>query len=116
MGTGEQDRDFTYVDDIVTGSIRAAEVIRDGSPVNLGTAVRHKLKDTAQLIFELTGWRPRQIVYDTTKPEGVSSRALDFSRAKELLGWSPRFPLHEGLRRTIEWYASARPQAVETLD
>jgi nucleoside-diphosphate-sugar epimerase len=115
-GTGEQDRDFTYVSDIVEGSLRAAEVIRDGSPVNLGTAVRHKLKDAAQMIFELTEWKPRGIVYDTTKPEGVSSRALDISRAKELLGWSPGVALYDGLRRTIEWYVSARPQPVETLD
>jgi UDP-glucose 4-epimerase len=115
-GTGEQDRDFTYVDDIVSGSIRAAEVIRDASPINLGTAVRHKLKDVAPMILDLTDWSPRRIVYDSTKPEGVSSRALDISRAKRLLGWSPRFMLSDGLRRTVEWYASTLPRAVETLD
>jgi nucleoside-diphosphate-sugar epimerase len=52
------------------------------------------------------GWRPKRIVYDTSKPIGVLSRALDISRAKRLLGWEPKVSLEEGLRRTIEWYVS----------
>lgn len=115
-GTGEQDRDFTYVDDIADGSIRAAEAIKDGSAVNLGTAARYKLKDVARLVFELCGWMPHEVSYDTTKPEGVASRALDISRAWGQLGWSPRFSLRDGLRRTIEWYVSTRPEPVETLE
>jgi nucleoside-diphosphate-sugar epimerase len=115
-GTGEQDRDFTYVEDIVDGSIRAASVVRDATPVNLGTGVRHKLKHVAELIFEVIGWRPREICYDTSKPQGVASRALDISRAKALLGWSPRFSLREGLERTIQWYVATRPEPVETIE
>lgn len=115
-GTGEQDRDFTYVDDIVDGSLRAAEVVKDGSAINLGTARRYKIRDVVEMIFDLVGWRPRQVHFDTTKPEGVASRALGIARARDLLGWSPTVDLREGLRRTIEWYAAVRPEPVETLD
>jgi len=115
-GTGRQDRDFTYVDDIVDGSLRAAETVKDASAINLGTAVRHPLRDVARSILELTEWTPRDVRYDTTKPEGVASRALDISRARDLLDWSPRVPLLDGLRRTIEWYVSARPDSRETLE
>jgi len=103
-GTGEQERDFTYVEDIVEGTLLAAEKIDDGRPINLGTGRRYKLKEVAEKIFEIMGWRPKKIIFDTSKPVGVMSRALDIRRAWELLGWRPRFSLEEGLRRTIEWY------------
>jgi UDP-glucose 4-epimerase len=105
-GSGEQERDFTYVSDIVDGTIMAAEKIDDGTPINLGTGKRYKIRDVAEKIFEIMGWRPKRIVYDTSKPIGVLSRALDISRAKRLLGWEPKVSLEEGLRRTIEWYVS----------
>ena len=103
-GTGEQERDFTYVEDIVEGTLLAGERVTDGTPINLGTGKRYKVKDVAKKIFEIMGWRPKRIVFDTSKPVGVISRALDISRAKRLLGWEPRFTLEEGLKRTIDWY------------
>jgi len=114
-GTGEQDRDFTFVDDIVEGSLLATEKIVDATPINLGTAKRYKIKDVVKLILELVGHRPARLIFDPTKPVGVLSRALDNQRAKRLLGWEPRFDLERGLRRTIDWYVAARPQSVETL-
>ena len=103
-GTGQQERDFTYVEDIVEGTLLAGEKVTDGTPINLGTGERYKIIEVAEKIFEIMEWRPKKIVFDTSKPVGVLSRALDISRAKKLLGWKPRFTLEEGLRRTIEWY------------
>ena len=105
-GTGEQDRDFTYVEDIVEGTLLAGEKVTDGTPINLGTGRRYKIKEVAEKIFEIMNWRPKKIVFDTSKPVGVVSRALDITRAKQLLGWEPRFTLEEGLKRTIEWYVA----------
>ncbi len=103
-GSGEQERDFTYVSDIVDGTILAAEKITDGTPINLGTGVKYKIKDVAAKIFEIMGWWPKRIIFDKSKPEGVASRALDITRAKQLLGWQPKVSLEEGLRRTIQYY------------
>ncbi|MEM0096321.1 MAG: NAD-dependent epimerase/dehydratase family protein [Candidatus Bathyarchaeia archaeon] len=105
-GSGEQERDFTYVSDIVDGTILAAEKVTDGTPINLGTGKRYKIKDVASKIFDIMGWRPKRIIFDASKPEGVASRALDISRAKNLLGWSPKVSLEEGLRKTIQYYIS----------
>ena len=115
-GTGEQDRDFTYVSDIVEGTILAAEKITDGTPINLGTSMRYKMKDVAFKILELTNHHPKQVVFDTTKPTGAISRALDNSRARQLLGWKPKVSLEEGLERTINWYVKTRPKSIETLE
>lgn len=103
-GSGEQDRDFTYVSDIVDGTILAAEKVTDGTPINLGTGVRYKIKDVAAKIFDIMGWRPKKIIFDTSKPEGVASRAQDITRAKELLGWTPKISLEQGLEKTVRWY------------
>ena len=107
-GDGQQDRNFTYVGDIVEGMMRAALLIDDGSPVNLGTSEHIKIIDAARLIFEQTGFTPSEIFFDTTKPVGVYSRAADLTRTRALLGWEPATSFSEGLRRTIEWYYQHR--------
>jgi len=103
-GNGQQERDFTYVEDIVDGTVLCAEKISDMTPINLGTGVRYKMIDVVQMIFKVLGWTPKKISFDTSKPTGAVSRALDNSLAKELLGWEPRFSLKEGLEKTIKWY------------
>ena len=101
-GTGEQERGFTYVDDIVEGSIRAVEVINDATAVNLGWDKRYKIKDVVEMVVGIAGYKPN-IIYDPSKPVGPFSRALDITRAKNLLGWHPKVDLHEGLTKTYRW-------------
>ena len=103
-GNGEQERDFTYVEDIVEGSILAGEKIFDGTPINLGTGTRYRIKEVVEMICKILNWRPDNFKFDTSKPVGALSRALDNSTAKKLLGWEPRFTLKDGLEKTIEWY------------
>jgi nucleoside-diphosphate-sugar epimerase len=110
-GTGQQDRNFTYVGDIVEGSIRAVENVEDGSAVNIGTAEHIKVIDAARLIFQITGWSPKEIFFDTTKPVGVFSRAADLTRARALLDWEPGTTFEDGLHRTIDWYYATRDRA-----
>jgi len=107
-GDGEQDRNFTYVGDIVEGMIRAAERIGDASAINIGTAEHVKVIDAARLIFAETGFTPAAIKFDTSKPVGVYSRAADLTRARAALGWEPATGVQEGLRRTIRWYYATR--------
>ena len=106
-GDGEQERDFTYVDDIVEGTILAAEKISDGTPINLGTGKKYKMIDVAKMICKVIGWNPSKFHFDTSKPVGSLSRALDNSRAKKLLGWEPKYSLQDGLKETIDWYKKA---------
>jgi len=103
-GSGKQDRNFTYVQDIVDCMILAAEKIEDGSPVNAGRDDRITINQAAELIFDIVGWRPKYIKHDLSKPQGVASRAADLSRARKLLEWEPKVSYREGFRKTIEWY------------
>lgn len=103
-GTGEQDRNFTYVQDIVDAMILAAEKIEDGSPVNAGRADRITINQAAELVFNIMGWKPKRIKYDLSKPQGVASRAADLTKARELLRWEPKVSYKEGFTKTMKWY------------
>lgn len=113
-GSGKQDRDFTYVDDIVSGTLFACEHITDGSAMNVGTGKRYTIVETVELIFKILHWRPKKIIFDKTKPEGVKTRALSISKAK-ILGWKPSYLLEDGLKKTIEWFISEQPKRVDAL-
>jgi nucleoside-diphosphate-sugar epimerase len=106
-GSGNQERGFTYVTDIVDGSILACERITDGTGVNLGWDKRYSIREVAKMILEIVGRKPKML-FDPSKPEGPFSRAMDISLAKRLLKWEPKVDLHEGLERTITWHKSLR--------
>jgi nucleoside-diphosphate-sugar epimerase len=109
-GSGEQIRNWTYVDDIVEGTILAAEKVEDGSAINLGTTERVRVIDAVQRVCELAGYSPR-IVLQPDMPTGPMNRVADNSLAMRILGWEPRVPFAEGLQRTLEWYFSSKDPA-----
>lgn len=102
-GTGEQIRNWTYVSDIVEGTIRAAERIEDGTAVNLGTMERTSVLQAAKMILERTQL-DAEIQRDLSKPTGPYNRVADNSLAKKLLDWEPHVSFSDGLDRTIRWY------------
>lgn len=114
-GSGKQDRDFTFVDDIVSGTLAACEHITDADAVNLGTGERYTIREVVEIIFDVVGWRPKKIIFDTTKPEGVKTRALDISKAKQRIHWKPRHPLREGIEKTVAWFIKDKPKSIETI-
>ncbi len=109
-GTGEQIRNWTYVSDIVEGTILAAEKIDDGTAVNLGTMERTRVIDAARMILERTGVKST-LLPDPTKPTGPYNRVCDNSLTQRLLGWSPKVSFSVGLDRTIKWYFEANEKA-----
>jgi len=104
-GSGKQEREFTYVTDLVDGMILATERSVDAAPMNLGTGKAISIKDLTELIMRLADHRV-QIVWDTSKPEGVTSRKAEVIRAQRILGWKQETDLGTGLRMMISWYRS----------
>lgn len=102
-GTGEQIRNWTYVSDIVDGTIQAAECIQDGTAINLGTMARTSVLDAATHILRLCGVNV-PIVTDQSKPTGPYNRVSDNQLAKRLLNWEPKVSFEEGLAKTIRWF------------
>ena len=106
-GTGEQVRNWTYVGDIVSGTILAAEKIDDGTAVNLGTMERTRVIDAVHEVLRYTGHKA-EIELHPEMPTGPYNRVADNSLAKRLLGWEPQVMFMDGLRRTIDWYFSTK--------
>lgn len=113
-GDGEQTRNFTYVDDIVSALLLANEKISDGTPVNAGIPEYISINEVVESIFEYLNWVPDEMNYMTDKPVGVRHRAADTTRSEEILGWEPEYTLEDGLAETIDWYVENREREYVT--
>lgn len=102
-GTGSATREFLYVDDAAEGVVLAAEKMEDPLPINLGGGIEIPIRDLVGQIARACGYSGK-ISWDTTKPDGQPRRALDISRARELLGWEPKQPFDAGLATTVRWW------------
>jgi nucleoside-diphosphate-sugar epimerase len=111
-GDGTQVRNWTYVEDIVSGMVLAAEMVEDGRAINLGTTERTRVIDAVREVLRYTG-RQADIKLLPEMPTGPLNRVASNALAKALLGWEPRWRFIDGLHRTIDWYFAARdPQQV----
>jgi UDP-glucose 4-epimerase len=113
LGDGSQIRSFTYVDDV--GDAIAAigtDPHAEGSDFNIGTGVETSVRDVLVMLWRLCGEEGEPPVATTPALDvDVARRVPDVSRIRSVLGWTAAVPLEEGLRRTVEWYRSARPSA-----
>ena len=108
-GDGTQIRNWTYVDDIVSGTILAAEKINDGTAVNLGTMERIRVIDAAKMVLEFAGKKPK-IRLRPDMPTGPANRVADNKLAKKLLDWEPKTRFREGLKKTMDWYFESKQE------
>jgi GDP-L-fucose synthase len=106
-GSGNATREFLYVEDAAQAIALAMEKLEGSEPVNVGAGVEISIKDLAETIARLTGFKGR-LAWDPTKPDGQPRRCLDVTRAKELLGFSASTPFEQGLAKTIAWYRAHR--------
>jgi len=107
FGDGTQTRSFCYVDDLVDGIVQLMDVsVPPSGPVNLGNDVEITVRELAETIIDLTGSASR--IEHLPLPENDPRRRRpDIALARRTLGWAPRTPLAEGLRRTIAWFEEA---------
>lgn len=106
-GTGLQDRDFTFVTDIVEGSLLITEKVTNAEAYNLGTGEKYTINEVVEKIFNIVGWRPKRKKYLSNLPEGVKSRGLDISKSRSL-GWYPKISLEQGIKITYEYLKKHR--------
>jgi UDP-glucuronate decarboxylase len=103
-GDGEQTRSFCYVDDMVDGLIRLMDTPEAVTgPINIGNPDEFSMLQLASQVIELTGSRSR-IVHRPKPEDDPRQRRPDISAARTTLNWSPRTPLKEGLKRTIDYF------------
>lgn len=108
-GTGEETRDFIFVEDLVDGLVRAATTPgARGAAFNLGTGIQTRIIDLAKLILGVcksesrVGYAPRRSWDKSTR------RQADVTRAKRILGLQPAVDVQEGVQRTVQWFRENR--------
>ena len=109
FGDGGSRRDYTYIDDIADGVEEALSAPLAFEIINLGGAHPVTLTDLVSAIEAATG---KTAILDRLpdQPGDVPVTCADVGKAEKLLGFKPRVPLAEGLRRSVEWYRRERRQ------
>ncbi len=105
-GDGAQTRDFTYISDAVRSSVRAlGESAAAGEIINIGTGVRTSIKFLAESIIRITGSRSK-IRYMPERMHDILNRCARIDKMQDILACVPEYSLLEGLKNSVEWYAS----------
>ncbi len=101
-GTGKQTRSFCYVSDLVNGLYRLMESGNTG-PINLGNPKEFTMLDLAEKVIKSTGSKSK-IEYKALPEDDPQQRKPDIGLAREVLKWSPKIELDEGLKKTIDYF------------
>jgi UDP-glucuronate decarboxylase len=104
-GKGNQTRAFCYVDDLVEGLIGLMNRSPEGftGPMNLGNPGEFTILELAEKVIEMTGSRS-EIVFNPLPSDDPRQRKPDITLAQKTIGWEPKVPLAEGLRKTIDYF------------
>lgn len=106
-GDGEQTRDFTYVDNVIDGVLRAADAPDvAGQVINIATGVRISLNEAWAALGEILGGVPDP-AYEPPRAGDTLHSQADITKAERLLGYRPHVAFRDGLRRTVEWAQAA---------
>lgn len=107
-GDGEQSRDFTFIDNVVSANLKALTAPKlSGEVVNVALGLRTTLNELYGMIQKLIG-TDIQPEYGPTRAGDVKHSEADISRAVDLLGYEPLVGVEDGIRQTIEWYREFR--------
>jgi len=102
-GTGGATRDFLYVEDCCNAIFKALYIDPGPHPINIGTGVEISIKEIAETICALMNFNG-ELRWDDSQPDGQPRRCVDSNRAMTLLGYKSQITIHQGLRRTINWF------------
>lgn len=101
-GTGSPRREFLHADDAASAILHLLEHYDGDQHINVGTGQDVTIKELAQLVASVVGYRG-EVIWDATKPDGTPRKQLDISRLQGM-GWAPTISLREGIAATYQWY------------
>ena len=101
-GTGKVYRELLFVDDMASACMFVINNYSGADFLNVGYGEDHSVADIAHMVKDATGFQG-DIVYDTSKPDGMFRKIVDSSRIRAL-GWKPEVALRDGIALTYDWY------------
>jgi GDP-L-fucose synthase len=112
-GTGRPRREFIHVDDLARACLTILASYDDPSPINVGTGVDLTIRQVAELVADVVGYRG-VLKFDPDKPDGTPRKLLNASKLMEL-GWRARVPLRDGIAATYSWWMHAGESACSSV-
>jgi len=110
-GTGEETRDFTFVDDIIDGTLRLGVIPEAvGEAFNLASETETKIIDVANIVNELTGNSGGVDFVGKRDWDKISRRRASIAKARKVLGYEPKTKMKEGIKKTCDWITANRDQ------
>ena len=109
FGDGRQTRDYVFVKDVARANVLAASVPIssdgnfDGPAFNIATSVQRNVLEVAAAVGQVMGRKP-EIEFAEARPGELLRSALDVSKAKKVLGWTPKHMFEDGLRELVDWF------------
>lgn len=104
-GSGKPVREWMYVEDAVDAINSALTIDTDVDVINVGSGNGVSILALAKMIAKEVGYEGA-LIFDTSKQDGAPHKTMEASRGRELLNWSPKTNLENGIKNTIAWYAS----------
>jgi len=103
-GSGDDVRDLIYIDDLIDAMLLAMEKIESYNPINIGLGKAYSIKEILSMILEIDSYTDAKIKFDTSKPSMIPIRLIDMTKAKTILGFTPKTDLKDGIKKTTKWY------------
>ena len=110
-GTGSPRREFLHADDMADAAVFLLKTYSEPGPINIGDGKEITIRELTMMIAEITGYEG-QVVFDTSKPDGVPRKALDSTRLIGM-GWRARIELRQGLAEAYRWFVDNVAEAAE---
>ena len=116
-GTGEETRDFTFVEDIVDGTLRVGAIPEAmGEAFNLASETETRVIDIANMVNEITG-NPGGVEFVPRRDwDKISRRRASIEKAKKVLGYEPKTKIKEGIKRAYDWIVENRDRIEASAD
>jgi len=110
-GTGEETRDFTFVDDIIDGTLRLGVIPEAvGEAFNLASETETRIIDVANIVNELTGNTGGVDFVGKRDWDKISRRRASIAKARKVVGYEPKTKMKEGIKKTYDWIIANRDQ------
>lgn len=109
-GDGKDYKDFTYIKDLVYGALLALEKTDAFDVFNIASGTNYTVDEVIRTICRLDGFDDVQFTYNTSKPMMIPYKKVSIEKAKQELGYSPKYSLEEGIKETLKWYRNNQEQ------
>jgi len=112
-GTGSPMREFLHVDDLADACLHLMDHYGEEGHINVGTGEDISIRELAETVRSVVH-PDAELVFDTSKPDGMPRKVLDVSKLKAL-GWRPSIEFSEGVKATYDWFLATEPALIRGL-